>query len=333
MTNSERTIPKEASSSEWRRILPLLGLVISVTIVTIGVYVLDWREIGATFRGTDSKAVLTATVLFICCFAGFALRWGLLLRDDRRVGWPTLFAYQMIGYMANALMPLRPGDVVRIALLRQRHRISAIPGLASIALERLIDIVTGLLMGSALFCFIDIPPSIREGLQVFAVAAILGTILAVALVLSGEDRLSFLARLPRQLRALSQRIAQFRSSLLILADLRRALGVMLLTILGWACFVGAALVLFYGMHVGAPWYAALMVVVVTSLGSAIPSSPGSIGIYHLLVVLALSIWRVDSSIAVAYAILLHSLAICLHIGLGIACAVATGAGGAWRGRI
>jgi glycosyltransferase 2 family protein len=333
MTNSEEIIPKGASPTDWRRTLPLFGLAASATIVAIGIYVLDWREIGAAFRDTDPNSVLVATVLFFCCFAGFSLRWGLLIWSDRRIGWPTLFAYQMIGYTANALMPLRPGDVIRIALLRQRHRIGAVPGLASIALERLIDSVTVLLMGSALVTFIDVPPSIREGLQLFAVAAILGIVLAAALVLAGEGRLGFLSRLPPPLHALSQRVAQLRFSLLILTDSRRALGVAFLTILGWVCFLGAALVVLEGMHIGAPWYAAPMVVVVTSLGSAIPSSPGSIGIYHLLVVLALSIWRVDSSIAVAYAILLHSLAICLHIGLGIACALAIGASGAWRGRI
>src|SRR5262249_40060707 len=241
---------------------------------------------------TDPSSVLVATVLFFCCFAGFALRWGLLIWGDRRIGWATLFAYQMIGYTANDLMPLRPGDVIRIALLRQRHRVGAVPGLASIALERLIDIVTVLLMGSALVSFIDVPPSIREGLQLFAVAAILGIVLAAALVLAGEGRLGFLSLLPPPLQALSQKVAQLRSSLLILTDLRRALGVVCLTILSWVCFLGAALAVLKGMHIGAPWYAAPMVVVVTSLGSAIPSSPGSIGIYHLLVVLALSIWRI-----------------------------------------
>ena len=46
----------------------------------------------------------------------------------------------MIGYLANAILPARPGDIIRAVLLRQISGVSLSSGLASIVLERLLDV-------------------------------------------------------------------------------------------------------------------------------------------------------------------------------------------------
>jgi uncharacterized membrane protein YbhN (UPF0104 family) len=63
-----------------------------------------------------------------------------------------------------------------------------------------------------------------------------------------------------------------------------------------------------------------LVLVATTLGAIVPSSPGSLGVYHAMAVMALSVWHVDTSVAVAFAIASHALAIALHISLGACCA-------------
>jgi len=60
--------------------------------------------------------------------------------------------------------------------------------------------------------------------------------------------------------------------------------------------------------------------VATSLGASIPSAPGSTGVFHVLTVLALSVWRVPTEAAVAVGVLAHGVTIALHIVLGLLCA-------------
>jgi hypothetical protein len=54
-----------------------------------------------------------------------------------------------------------------------------------------------------------------------------------------------------------------------------------------------------------PFVASVFVICIVSLGIAVPSSPGYIGVYHSLVVLALTVYSVDKSLALSYAFVLH----------------------------
>ena len=67
-----------------------------------------------------------------------------------------------------------------------------------------------------------------------------------------------------------------------------------------------------------------LALVITTIGSVVPSSPGALGVYHALVVLALAMFDVDIERALAYAILLHGLSVGLHIALGVAAVYALG---------
>jgi hypothetical protein len=58
-------------------------------------------------------------------------------------------------------------------------------------------------------------------------------------------------------------------------------------------------------------------------------TPGALGIYHFTAVLALSVWHVDMSTAVVFAIGAHAISIALHIVFGISCAWSEGIG-VWR---
>jgi uncharacterized membrane protein YbhN (UPF0104 family) len=69
-------------------------------------------------------------------------------------------------------------------------------------------------------------------------------------------------------------------------------------------------------HLPVPWYAGLFVAVVVNLGGLVPSSPGAIGVYHYLAVLALSPWLHDSGIALGFAIVTHALGLTVVISCG-----------------
>ena len=70
--------------------------------------------------------------------------------------------------------------------------------------------------------------------------------------------------------------------------------------------------------------AGLLLMVVTNLGSAIPSSPGSIGVYHALGVLALSTWNVGLDLALSVATVSHALVVSVQLLLGLLAIAAVG---------
>src|SRR5262249_56914841 len=93
-----------------------------------------------------------------------------------------------------------------------------------------------------------------------------------------------------------------------------------MTLAGWSV-LSVSLTMFalsFGLKV--PYLARLLMMVATSLGASIPSAPGSAGVFHILTVLALSVWSVPTEEAVAVGVLAHGVTIALHIVLGILCA-------------
>ena len=54
-----------------------------------------------------------------------------------------------------------------------------------------------------------------------------------------------------------------------------------------------------------PFWTSLLLLVVLQIGTAVPSSPGRIGVFQYLVILALSILFVDKGVALGYSIILY----------------------------
>jgi uncharacterized membrane protein YbhN (UPF0104 family) len=56
-----------------------------------------------------------------------------------------------------------------------------------------------------------------------------------------------------------------------------------------------------------PVYVALLTVVIVNIGILIPSAPGYVGAFEFFTISALSIFAVEKSIALSYAIVLHAV--------------------------
>jgi uncharacterized membrane protein YbhN (UPF0104 family) len=76
------------------------------------------------------------------------------------------------------------------------------------------------------------------------------------------------------------------------------------------CFVRA-------FQLTVPWQAGFLVLSVTNLGGAIPSSPGAIGVYEFLAMLALSAWLTEHSAALGFAVVTHVANLAMTVLFGL----------------
>ncbi len=83
-------------------------------------------------------ATLAAMLL---AHASRALRWRAMLRSMQRVGAAHAFEAVMIGYGLNQILP-RAGELLRPWVLAKRERLPASTLLATVAVERVIDVLT-----------------------------------------------------------------------------------------------------------------------------------------------------------------------------------------------
>ncbi|MCK5329332.1 MAG: flippase-like domain-containing protein, partial [Candidatus Latescibacteria bacterium] len=89
--------------------------------------------------------------------------------------------------------------------------------------------------------------------------------------------------------------------------------VALLSVLVWACYAGLFFVTLYAFdfvetyHL--PWSASLVVLVITTVSIVVPSSPGYVGTYHWLCMVALRLFGVSESPALSFAIVAHAISV------------------------
>jgi uncharacterized protein (TIRG00374 family) len=319
------TAPSDHGQRRIFNLQTVIGLLVTGGIVWLGLTRIDLSETVAAFAVVRVGFVLAGGGLIVAVIAIFAVRWRVLLPKSPSVPARFVFCYLMIGYTMNAIIPLRLGDLVRAYLLGRRHGIAVSTTLSTVVVERFFDVVAIVIIGVLISTMLDLPPLVEVGLRTFAFFGVAGVSLLYGLSFWDQwtERLAWLnadASRPRWLGAALRRLDYFCSALAVLHDWKRLVATSVLTLAGWSV-LSAALTMFtlsFGLKV--PYLAGSLIMVATSLGASIPSAPGSTGVFHVLTVLALSVWSVPTEEAVAVGVLAHGVTITLHIVLGVLCA-------------
>jgi uncharacterized membrane protein YbhN (UPF0104 family) len=196
----------------------------------------------------------------------------------------------LAGVGVNAIAPARGGDLVKIFLTRTRLAGSTTPTIvASLLVETLTDVVLGAaLLGYALSQHVlpRVPelPSIPAFEWSWAASnPTLTAIIATFILLAG-------ILIVRRARIAGQAFAaRVRQGFTILRTPRRyVIAVVIPQLVGWACRVGAAAAFLEAFGIPGTLRNALLVMVVGSLTTLLPFTPGGVGTQQALIVVVLS---------------------------------------------
>lgn len=298
-----------------------IGLALSAGFLWLALRNVEWAGVGAAWRAARLDLLLAGTALLVGSWVVAACRWRLLLSGVEGLRVRDTFAYILIGYLANTILPLRLGDLARASLIGRKKNVGISRSLGSIAIERLMDVLMLVALTLALMRVLEIPAPIQAGLTGMVAAGLVGLVglMAVSLNRKHLPRLTaFLARImPHRLAdRVTTLLGNFSSGADVLHRPAGFLAVVALSAGVWLAAGLGTLAWVTAFHLDVPWYAGFFVLVMVNLGSAIPSSPGYIGVYHYLAMLALSLWTPDRSAALAYAIGTHALNMLANVGLG-----------------
>jgi uncharacterized protein (TIRG00374 family) len=301
-----------------------VGVLSSAIFLSLALQQVDWAKTAATLRDANWVLASLGVGALVATIVTFACRWRLLLSSTAELSVKDTFSYIMIGYLANIVFPLRLGEVARAVLLGRRHGINPSLVFGSVVLERTLDVLTILILALGLSFMMNIPAAIRAGMIMLAGAGLVVLIALLFLAQSGNRVPGVVCILPGFVpRVLAERlatlVARFAEGLAALRHGRELVLVLWLSVLAWAIAGTGTISYIAAFNLHAPWYAGFFVLTVTNLGSAIPSSPGFIGVYHYLAVLALSIWVPDRSEALGYAIGTHGINMLVNVLLGCTC--------------
>ena len=287
-----------------------LGLGLSAVLLWLSLRSLDPREIGRALAAANWVWFLPICGLTLVSFWIRAIRWGWLLRSVKPIGVGSLFSATMIGFAANNLLPARLGELVRPWALGSSERISRSSAFATIIVERVVDMFCILL----LFAFALVLHPFPRMVQDAGLAALAANMLLLALLVAIERNPAHAERTAAWVeRRAPAGIAPKAASLLRnfaggLGVFRHGPGLFWVIVHSTLMYVVTALgmqgcMAAFGMHV--PWYAGIVMLVVTAFGMMIAPTPGYLGAIQYACVLGLSLFGVDRAVGFSFSLYYH----------------------------
>ncbi len=319
-----------------------LGISVSVLLLALFLFTVDARQMLSALGGANYWFLVPAVVLYLISTYFRTLRWTVMLRHLKPVRTTRLYPVVVIGYMANNLLPMRLGELIRAYYAGEREGISKASALVTVFVERVFDALTLLFLIAVVALFVPVSglvqsfgarsgvpwPLLVAGFSLPFLGAF-GALVLFAVYPSGtRSAAMWLARpLPSRLQSMLGSVIGML--LQGLYPLRSPRMLALLFALSLPIWLTEAAVFFimgfpFGIdeaHSGAGPMAVTMIMVtaITNIGSSIPAAPGGIGLFELIARETLVLWppaSVDRSVAAGFAVVVHAAILLPMIVLG-----------------
>jgi uncharacterized membrane protein YbhN (UPF0104 family) len=292
-----------------RLALALVALAVTVFFGYLAVRGAHPDEVGQSLRDANAWWLLPSIAVLALANVVRALRWQQLYAPERRPPLRPVTAAMLIGLAVNMLLPLRAGEAARILALRRSAGVSRVETLATVALERVLDVFCLILL---LFAALPWLPEV-EWLRPAAILALVLATLLVALAAVGERPFHALARRWERLEHAWHSVAR---GLVGLRRPRIAAAGLLLTSLSWVLVAVSFWLAMLAFDLDLAPAAGLLVLAAVGLSMILPAAPASLGVFEAAVVIALGAYDVPRSEALSYAFVLHALNLFPYLAAG-----------------
>jgi uncharacterized protein (TIRG00374 family) len=301
-----------------RRVLPaLLGLGVSLGLLWWALRGVSAADILHHVTQAELTPLTVAVVLATLTFPIRLIRWRILLRDETGHPYPAgpLWHAVALGFMANNILPLRAGELVRSYTAARLAQIRFTTVLSSIAVERIFDGLTVVALLTVALLSPDLPRSVTiGGVSVAHLARMAGLIggfgLLVAILilvapLAAERLVHRVVPWPRAANRIVDLIEGVRQGLVVLRAPARLMLVVFWSFVLWLVNALAFYVGFASFDIPVSYFGALLMQGLLVLGISIPSTPGFFGPFEAVIVAVLALYGVPADAAFTYAISFH----------------------------
>jgi uncharacterized protein (TIRG00374 family) len=241
-----------------------------------------------------------------------AYRWKVMLEPVKKISTSKTYSATMIGFMANNVLPMRLGEIVRAYSIGRSAGISKSSAFATIVVERAFDLLAVLLfLGVMLLRY-----SFTDWVQVAAYVA-LGICVAMFAVMGlfywkqeETHRVFrfFIRWLPEELGIKAEGLlSRFLSGLEVLSRGHKLAWITVLSVATWLAMALGFYFSLLAFDLDVPADASIVLVVVCALAVMLPSGPGFIGTFEVGAKYGLMLFKVSDDVALSYALFYHAV--------------------------
>ncbi|MDP8239753.1 MAG: lysylphosphatidylglycerol synthase transmembrane domain-containing protein [Candidatus Hatepunaea meridiana] len=257
-------------------------------------------------------------------------RWILLIKPIGKLKIYDSYSIQMVSYFTSATMPLRIGEVVKGVLLSRQIQTSKSTALATVVLERLIDIICMMILVVLVGFLYSFPTEIKNGIIFLNISIGIGVLVLFYFTLAKDpfDNVigNFLRIIPGGLGSkLIGIIIRFTRGFAALKSRKDYLFVIIESISLWILYGLQHLLIIYAFHfhidysfiAASPLLVSFILLAINSAGLSIPSAPGGVGTFHAVCIFSLALFGVGADPAAGFALVIHATTYLFYIFCGI----------------
>jgi glycosyltransferase 2 family protein len=310
--------PKGASAGHWKW---LVSIALAVALLYYSLRGVEWARVWSIIADARWGYVVAAALIVCVSSTLRALRWRILLNAEANLSVWTVFRATMAGYLGNNFLPARAGEVIRSLLISRRSNLSKTYVLTTALSERLMDVIALVLASSIVLMGVHPKPAWMAGLsRSMAIVATLGALTVTVVPHTGNLLTSLLGSLPLRPRLHAKLVGLSEQVLLGMRafhDWGRFGGFVLLTAAIWGCDAFSAMVGSRALGLNLTLSVAMLLLTGLGLGSALPSTPGYVGIYQFVAVSVLVPFGVGKDAALAFILITQAVGYVVVVVLGL----------------
>lgn len=251
-----------------------------------------------------------------------AARWRVLLSRARPEPAPVwdLLKLEAIGLAVNNVLLLRLGELARAGLAARRLGIPLAASLASVAIERALDVAALLtiFLGAAALVPGIVPPAVSRGASLLLAGAV-GALIVLAAAESSLAEGGRLERLLRRWPKLHSFVEQLALGAAVLRSPSAAARAAALSLALWSVDAAVYWAGAYALGLGdiMDYPRAVLTLSWAGAASALPAAPGAVGTFEAAVASVVGKFGAPPHAALAYALLTHMVMYLLITATGL----------------
>jgi uncharacterized protein (TIRG00374 family) len=281
----------------------------------------DWRRVWEIIAGARWQWLAAGVACGCTSFFLRSLRWRILLNAEAQLSIGTVFGATMAGYLGNMFLPARAGELVRTVVVSKRSALSKTYVLTTALGERLSDAIALVLWSSVILLGVSPKPQWMEDVsRTTTVVAAVGALVIAILPHTGNLCHTLVQHMPMPagLRTrLSPLVDQILLGLRAFHNIGRFLGFVALTAIVWSVDGCSVIVTARSLGLHVSFTVAMLLISGMGLSSALPSTPGYVGIFQFVAVTVLVPFGVTKDAALALILLIQAMGYIVAVTLGL----------------
>lgn len=300
----------------------LHALLLAGTLVLLVVFArhVDWSSTTQALRRADPGVIAAAIAIDLASLVVRGMRWGLLLGAVGARGTIAAVRDTIVGAALNNVLVANGGDAARVAITARRGRVSSAEVIAALVVERFTDIAMFVTLFGALALGVALPGRFARW-KLAAIVALAVTVVVCGLLVSRrtrhrapharentrhlESRAGGNRTASRVMGAIARYARQVVSATATVASGRRLAIALAVSVVVWGGQWGTFHVAAHAAALPISWPVSLLALIVVNASFLVRLTPGNVGVFQLLYVLAATAAGLDRNRALAAGLLIQ----------------------------